>query len=367
MRIPSGVTDQYVYFVAVDSTDFATRETGLSSFTVYRSRDGAAAAAMTTPTVNETDATNMQGVYELLLDEDMTIGSGNDSEEMVFHITATGMAPVTRTIELYRPKITAGYTLGTGSDGDLLEVNTLTGHTVQTGDSFARIGATGSGLTTLATAAALTTVDTVVDGVQTDLSNATDGLGAIKTAVDTVDGIVDSILVDTAEIGTAGAGLTAVPWNTAWAAPVNAEADTALSDYDPPTNAEMEARTILAASYFDPAADTVANVTTVATVTNEVDADITKISGSATAADNLEASALGIVTGACEGTPTTTVVQTDLAEATDDHYIGRVIVFTSGNAAGEATDITDYTGSSGTVTVTALTTAPAAADTFVIV
>lgn len=48
---------------------------------------------------------------------------------------------------------------------------------------------------------------------------------------------------------------------------INAEADTALTDYDGPTNAEMVARTILAASYFDPAADTVANVTTVATLT----------------------------------------------------------------------------------------------------
>ena len=111
MRIPSGVTDQYIYFVAVDSTDFTTRETGLTTFTVYRSRNGAAAAAMTTPTINETDATNMPGVYELLLDEDMTIGAGNDTEEMVFHITQASMAPVTRTIEIYRPKITAGNTL----------------------------------------------------------------------------------------------------------------------------------------------------------------------------------------------------------------------------------------------------------------
>lgn len=116
--IPSGVTDQYIYFVAVDSTDFTTRETGLSTFTVYRSRDGAAAAAFTTPTVNETDATNMPGVYELLLDEDMTIGSGNDVEEMAFHITATGMAAVTRTIELCRPKFTAGSTLA------LADINT---------------------------------------------------------------------------------------------------------------------------------------------------------------------------------------------------------------------------------------------------
>ena len=104
-----------------------------------------------------------------------------------------------------------------------------------------------------------------------------------------------------------------------------------------------------------------------ALVGGRMDANMGAISTSAAAADNLEASALGIVTGACEGTPTTTVVQTDLAEATDDHYIGRVIVFTSGNGAGEASDITDYTGATGTVTITAVTTAPAAADTFVIV
>lgn len=101
MRIPSGVTDQFIYFVAVDSTDLKSRETGLNTFTVYRSRDGGVADVFTTPTVNETDATNMPGVYELLLDEDMTIDAGNDSEEICFHITHAGMAPVTRTIELY--------------------------------------------------------------------------------------------------------------------------------------------------------------------------------------------------------------------------------------------------------------------------
>lgn len=48
---------------------------------------------------------------------------------------------------------------------------------------------------------------------------------------------------------------------------VNAECDTALTDYDPPTNAEMEARTIVAANYFDPATDTVALVTDITTKT----------------------------------------------------------------------------------------------------
>jgi hypothetical protein len=105
----------------------------------------------------------------------------------------------------------------------------------------------------------------------------------------------------------------------------------------------------------------------VGSVTAEVTANMTKISGTAAAADNLEASAMGIVPFACEGVPTTTVIQTDLAEATDDHYIGRVVVFTSGAGAYEASAITDYEGATGTITVTALTTAPAAADTGVVI
>ncbi len=80
--------DQYTYFVAVDSTDFTTRETGLSSFTVYFSKDGGTSTAMTTPTINETDATFQPGVYELLLDEGTTVAAGNDMEKVVYHVTA---------------------------------------------------------------------------------------------------------------------------------------------------------------------------------------------------------------------------------------------------------------------------------------
>lgn len=115
MRIPSGKIDQYIYFVALDSNDYKTRKTGLSSFTVYRSRDGGAATAYTTPTVTEVDSTNMPGVYQFLIDEDTTIGSSSDSEEYVVHITATGMVPVTRSIELYRRAVTSGETVTTAS------------------------------------------------------------------------------------------------------------------------------------------------------------------------------------------------------------------------------------------------------------
>ena len=103
MRIPSGSTDKYLYFVALDATDLKTRETGLTTWTVARSRNGAADVAWTTPTVTEIDAAAMPGVYALLLDEDTTLGAGVESEEMCVHITHAGMAPVTRTFEIYRP------------------------------------------------------------------------------------------------------------------------------------------------------------------------------------------------------------------------------------------------------------------------
>lgn len=195
MRIASGTTDQYIYFVAVDATDFVTRETGLSSFTVYRSRDGGTAAAMTTPTINETDATNMPGVYELLLDEDTTVAAGNDTEEMALHITHAGMAPVTRTIELYRPKITVGNTLSVESDGDLTEVNTLTGQTVQTGDSFARLGAPAGA----SVSADIATVDTVADAIQAKTDSLTF----------TVAGNVDSNVQTIGDSATAGTNFKA--------------------------------------------------------------------------------------------------------------------------------------------------------------
>lgn len=76
----------------------------------------------------------------------------------------------------------------------------------------------------------------------------------------------------------------------------------------------------------------------------------------------------GVVNGqAATGTLTTTAFTTNLTEATDDHYNGRIVVWLTGALAGQATDITDYTGSTKLVTVTAMTEAPSNGDRFVIV
>jgi|DEB0MinimDraft_4_1074332.scaffolds.fasta_scaffold00439_3 Rieske Fe-S protein len=84
-------------------------------------------------------------------------------------------------------------------------ITTYTGNTVQTGDSYA-------------------------------LANGASGFVASKA-------VVDAILVDTAVIGAAGAGLTAIPWNAAWDAEVQSEVQDAIEvnhldhllavDYDP--------------------------------------------------------------------------------------------------------------------------------------
>lgn len=168
MRIPSGVTDQYIYFVAVDATDLKTRETGLTGFTVYRSRNGGAAAAYTTPTINETDSTNMPGVYELLLDEDMSLDSGDQSQEVCLHITQASMAPVTRVFELYRVSVTAGETIGVSSGA----------------------------VTSVTTSAAVTTVNGLAANVITATSIAADAITSAKIAAGAIDAATFAADVD---------------------------------------------------------------------------------------------------------------------------------------------------------------------------
>ncbi len=72
-----------------------------------------------------------------------------------------------------------------------------------------------------------------------------------------------------ARIGAAGAGLTALPWNAAWDAEAQSECADALAAYDPPTNAEMEARTLVAANYATAAA--------LATVDDFIDTEVAAI------------------------------------------------------------------------------------------
>ena len=99
-------------------------------------------------------------------------------------------------------------------------------------------------LTSIATAAALTTVDTVVDAILVDTGTT------IPAQISALNDL-DAAGVRSA-VGLASANL-----------------DTQLGDI--PTVSEFEARTLVASAYFDPAADTVANVALVGTVTTNTD------------------------------------------------------------------------------------------------
>ena len=95
------------------------------------------------------------------------------------------------------------------------------------------------------------------------------------------------------------------------------------------------------------------------TVANQVDSNVKSISDDSTAADRLEALMDGIVVAQVNGVATTTSIPADgFTEATDDHFNGRLITFISGALSGQQTSITDYTGSTQTFTVAALTEAP---------
>ena len=81
-----------------------------------------------------------------------------------------------------------------------------------------------------------TSASAIADAVwnETSTGHTTAGYAGAQLWTD-----VDAILTDTAVIGALGAGLTAVPWNSAWDAEVQSEATDALNAYDPPTDTEM--------------------------------------------------------------------------------------------------------------------------------
>jgi len=140
--------------------------------------------------------------------------------------------------------------------------------------------------------APISTVDANVDAILADTNElqVNQGDWATATSVGLNTGAITSSVV-------AANALNNSSFTTGFYNSINAEVDTALADYDGPTNAEMVARTLLAADYFDPAADTVANVTTVGTTTTNTDMRGTDSAATASALATAQ-SDLDIITGA---------------------------------------------------------------------
>lgn len=141
-------------------------------------------------------------------------------------------------------QITAGVSISADYDSVTgLNQGTIvatSGNGYESGKSYSVVITTG-------TVDGVSVVGEVVYEFTVEASAAFDRLGApagasVSADIATIDGNVDAILVDTAEIGTAGAGLTNIPWNASWDAEVQSEVNDGLVAYsavattDLPTN-----------------------------------------------------------------------------------------------------------------------------------
>lgn len=247
---------------------------------------------------------------------------------------------------------------------------------------------------TLAAIAALNNISTAqvnaeVDTALSDVGLTTTITGRVDAAVSTrasqasVDDLPTNAELATSQAAADDATLAAIAaLNNLSAAQVNSEVDTALADYDAPTFAELDARTdaidaalVVIDDFLDTEITAITGFldTEVAAVLAAVDTEVAAIKVvtdalTSAAATKLALSAGTIVVGAAiAGTLSTTAMTTNLTEATDDHLNGRIVIWTSGALNQQATDITDYNGTTKMLTFTAVTEAPTAGDTFIIV
>jgi hypothetical protein len=203
--VTKGSTDRSVAVKIVDSTD-GTPETGVvwntAGVDLWYRREGAAVTSITEVTLAALTTAHADGGF-------LAIGNGDyrldlpdaafatGAQHVDFGGTVTGMVVIGGRVrlvdfdlEVALATASALATVDANVDAILVDTGTTIPATIATVDTVvdsilvdtAEIGVAGAGLTALATAAALTTVDTVVD----------------------------SILVDTAVIGALGAGLTAL-------------------------------------------------------------------------------------------------------------------------------------------------------------
>lgn len=182
MVVPANVWDSFFGAdrLQVDVLELSSDSTAADNAEAFFDGTGYAGTGNTIPTV--TAVTNQVTANVTQISGDTTAA---DNAEAFFD--GTGYAGTNNTI----PTVT---TVGT--------LTTYTGNTPQTGDSFARLGAP---------AGASVSADIAATLAQTD------------------------------DIGAAGAGLTAIPWNPAWDAEVQSEVADALAVYDAPTAAELTA------------------------------------------------------------------------------------------------------------------------------
>jgi hypothetical protein len=143
----------------------------------------------------------------------------------------------------------------------------------------------------------------------------------------TVSATLDIIQGHTDDIGPSGSGLTAIPFNSAWSSPMQSANAAALTAYDGPTEAQMNARTLPAASYA-----TAADLDALETGLNSLLTYVVQ-----------HAVSTGTVVGDASNTPQTW--KTDRAESETDYWRDCWVTITSGALQGQTRRVSTYVGS----------------------
>jgi len=204
----------------VDDTDFKTAETGLTiaNTDIRLKKNGANDAAK-----NSGGATHdVSGVYHLTFDATDTDTVG---ELYVFVAVAGALIVWARYWVLEEAVYDALFGASAAGYG-----------TAQTGDSFARLGAPAGA----SVSADILVIDNLVDDLESRIGTPSNLGGGATVAANLAD-----IEAQTDDIGAAGAGLNAVPWNAAWDAEVQSEVQDAI---------EANHLDHLLAATYDPAA-----------------------------------------------------------------------------------------------------------------
>lgn len=206
----------------IDDTDFKTAETALTiaNTDIKLMADGGASANK-----NSGGGTHrVNGVYTITLDATDTATVG----DLFISVVMSGALPVFHRCYVMEE---AAYDIlyGAGAAGVVPTVTTLTGHTAQTGDSYARLG-TPAGASVSADIAAIKSDSAAI---LTDTADMQPKLGTpsadISADIAAVKAETASILTDTAEIGTAGAGLTDLGGRTLDSGTAQAGASTTIT------------------------------------------------------------------------------------------------------------------------------------------
>ena len=262
MAIYKNVASQILAVYAYDSSDASSKTGDSASITAQISLDGAAMSATNDSEPTELDSANAPGIYLFTMTQAET-----NADLIVLYAKSATSGILLEPLTIYTTPGTS-----TAIDANAVQVE---GSDATDQINTACDVAVADAL--LATAANLATVDTNVSLILADTGelqtdNIPGTLATISGKIDDIDGIVDHILADTGElqvddipgtlatisgkiddiddfvdtevaaiksdtediladtvvIGAAGAGLTAIPWNSAWDTDVQSGAEAAL-------------------------------------------------------------------------------------------------------------------------------------------